>query len=697
MAQASEPTIRSLDNHLLSLLKVNGNGWNASLFQDQNVVNTSLCGNCKDVCRDAVELGCDHDDDDIILFCNSCLKNLISTNGNKCPINQHLDPIVFPVRSARRQVLKTSVICPYSIQYKNRNKNTNIENDVVMDTIGGDQKEGIAASEDINIDGCEWKGTLSELLNSDHLHQCTMKYDATFIQKLQIETMQTENQSLHKIIEQQKQTIDEQSVIIRDLQNTSKTNKAEYVTLLQEKEKKVKESQDAVETLNAFMQKQSMQLKEAQKRIEMLENEKQLFEKKEDDKDKTKVDVGGCLYDDDDTELREALRLSMHENDGANVVDELLTEQDPDEFDPKLTGSGLTLTDNNTVFNNKNVPKYSGYRTCYGKRVVSSMVKNKTYVWKLKNVGETTNGMIIGIDNATARWKESYYYYDQNRLDKASYAFLCEFLSIHCWNAENKNIVKRKEKRAMTFKNYCDIITMKLEFGSQPDIGGILSYKVNDSEEYIACSSVARDDGLAYRLAISTNGIDKTASLKLLQLSENKENEHEIDEQETDEFDPNLTGVELTLTDKNTVLNNKNQSFGGGYSSSYGKRVISSMVQNTTYIWKFQNVGETTDGVIIGIDNATAKWKDSHYYYSDDRLEKASYAFLCKYLSFHCWNEAEKNIVKYKEKRAMAFNTYGDVIAMKLKFGSEPDVGGILSYKVNDNEEYIASSNVARE
>eukprot|EP01084_Bolivina_argentea_P048243 88900_1 len=207
MAQSSQPAGWSLSKHLIALLKVNDTGWLLSLFEDQNELNRSLCGNCKEVCRDAVELGCDHDDDDaIVLFCDSCLKDLISTNGNKCPINQHLDPIVYPVRSVRRQILKSSVICPYSTQYQRRNKNVNIDNEVVMDTIGCDQKEGapVAAASDDIVDGCQWKGTLDALLKSDHLRECSLKYDATGIQ---MEEMRHENQSLHKIIQQQKQTI----------------------------------------------------------------------------------------------------------------------------------------------------------------------------------------------------------------------------------------------------------------------------------------------------------------------------------------------------------------------------------------------------------------------------------------------------------------------------------------------------------
>eukprot|EP01083_Nonionella_stella_P166339 555887_1 len=222
MAQSSQPAGWSLSKHLIALLKVNDNGWNVSLFQNQNVVDTALCGNCKEVCRDAVELGCDHDDDDaIVLFCDSCLKDLISTNGNKCPINQHLDPILSPVRSARRQILKSAVLCPYSVEYKRRNKNVNIDNEVVMDTIGCDQKEGapVAAASDDIVDGCQWKGTLDALLKSDHLRECSLKYDATGIQKLQMEEMQHENQSLQQIIQQQKQTIQSLQANVKDNQH----------------------------------------------------------------------------------------------------------------------------------------------------------------------------------------------------------------------------------------------------------------------------------------------------------------------------------------------------------------------------------------------------------------------------------------------------------------------------------------------
>ena len=80
------------------------------------------------VCHDAVELGCDHNDEDICQYCNNCLINLISNNNDKCPINNHINPIIVPNRATRRHILKLMVNCPYSIKYKQqqqRNKNNN--------------------------------------------------------------------------------------------------------------------------------------------------------------------------------------------------------------------------------------------------------------------------------------------------------------------------------------------------------------------------------------------------------------------------------------------------------------------------------------------------------------------------------------------------------------------------------------------
>eukprot|EP01084_Bolivina_argentea_P303108 523263_1 len=152
MAQAAE---------IMSLLKTDDKGFNTTLFVNKN--NALLCESCNLVCCDAVELGCDHDDDDdICSYCNVCLKALIKNNNQNCPINNHKSPIIFPLRSVRRQIWKASVICPYSKQYIQMNNNNNKE---IIDTNCNDEKEGIVPNQNNNnniINGCDFKGNLKE-------------------------------------------------------------------------------------------------------------------------------------------------------------------------------------------------------------------------------------------------------------------------------------------------------------------------------------------------------------------------------------------------------------------------------------------------------------------------------------------------------------------------------------------------------
>eukprot|EP01084_Bolivina_argentea_P255342 429450_1 len=135
MAQSEESSTEIVNK----MLKIDGLGWNISLFEDVNKISNYLCVHCGAICCDAVELGCDHDDDDeIFLHCTLCLSELIIENGNKCMISGHYNPPLDAVRANRRQILKAPVICPYSLVFKKRNnlkknKNNNAE---IIDTLG---------------------------------------------------------------------------------------------------------------------------------------------------------------------------------------------------------------------------------------------------------------------------------------------------------------------------------------------------------------------------------------------------------------------------------------------------------------------------------------------------------------------------------------------------------------------------------
>eukprot|EP01084_Bolivina_argentea_P046596 85812_1 len=110
MAQSEETETQIVNK----MLKIDVRGWNISIFDDINKVSNYLCAHCGAVCCDAVELGCDHDEDDeILLYCKTCLTELVTDNENKCMISGHYNPPLDAVRANRRQILKAIVICPY--------------------------------------------------------------------------------------------------------------------------------------------------------------------------------------------------------------------------------------------------------------------------------------------------------------------------------------------------------------------------------------------------------------------------------------------------------------------------------------------------------------------------------------------------------------------------------------------------------
>eukprot|EP01084_Bolivina_argentea_P014337 26773_1 len=121
------------NSSLFEQIQSDGNGWNCEIFINKDKMDEYKCQSCGNICKDCVELGCDHQDNDIELYCNNCLKILINLNNSTCPINsKHKNPIISSNRAIRKQILKLQVICPNSL------KNDNINN--IYDTC--EQKEG---------------------------------------------------------------------------------------------------------------------------------------------------------------------------------------------------------------------------------------------------------------------------------------------------------------------------------------------------------------------------------------------------------------------------------------------------------------------------------------------------------------------------------------------------------------------------
>ncbi len=99
------------DDLSLSLIQSNGKGWNSKLAVDRNKIPELMCKSCNHICRDAVELSCDHNEEEDILFCESCLTQILRQNNNICPIDgSHKDTKFQAVRTTRRYVLKLKVV-----------------------------------------------------------------------------------------------------------------------------------------------------------------------------------------------------------------------------------------------------------------------------------------------------------------------------------------------------------------------------------------------------------------------------------------------------------------------------------------------------------------------------------------------------------------------------------------------------------
>eukprot|EP01084_Bolivina_argentea_P174940 302991_1 len=228
MAQAAK-------KETVSLLKVNNKGWKVDLFKDQNAIIHDLCENCGSVCCDPVELGCDHKDDDIYLYCRQCLSQLIADNNGKCTVDGHSDPVIIASRATRKKISKAIVYCPYSIQYKTVIKEVINNNGNVIDTLGADEKEGVQPQLPLQNENkislhksaCLWKGSLNDLINN-HISECTKKHNPSFALNIQIKELKQENILLENKVNDQSVQIDQ---FRRTLELQENNIKQQYATI----------------------------------------------------------------------------------------------------------------------------------------------------------------------------------------------------------------------------------------------------------------------------------------------------------------------------------------------------------------------------------------------------------------------------------------------------------------------------------
>eukprot|EP01084_Bolivina_argentea_P063516 115958_1 len=203
-----------IESKALSLLKISGKGWNNKIFEDEAKISGCLCANCNAICCDAVELGCEkqHNDNDIYLYCNQCLTDLINDNNTKCPINLHDNPNIIPTRAVRRQVYNSIVLCPFSFKYKS--KQNGFTNAKIIDTLVNNENEGSNFQQNINLKcDCNWKGTLSDLI-STHIAKCFENNDTSYTLDLK-----NENKKLHAMIDDLQCKLNKKQLIIDELKN----------------------------------------------------------------------------------------------------------------------------------------------------------------------------------------------------------------------------------------------------------------------------------------------------------------------------------------------------------------------------------------------------------------------------------------------------------------------------------------------
>eukprot|EP01083_Nonionella_stella_P250221 864425_1 len=264
----AQEAVNDHDIDILASLKTNNRGWTIGLFQDQHTLPSFICFECKCVCCEAVELGCDHDDNDIFLYCKSCLTQLIKGNGNKCPIDNHDDPTIIPNRSLRRQISKSMTYCPYSRSsaYKSDHSLSpqNDDNNQIMDTLGGDdQKEGNPQvfSSKSSSSPCQWQGTLNDLIHN-HLAACMQRNDSSYSLRIKIKDLQRENAQLKQSITELKNTQNENI-------NETERYKAQTIAL----QNLIQQKQTTIDELKTEQKQSQMIIQTVNENVTAMQNE----------------------------------------------------------------------------------------------------------------------------------------------------------------------------------------------------------------------------------------------------------------------------------------------------------------------------------------------------------------------------------------------------------------------------------------
>ena len=261
-------------------MKSHDKGWDIRIFIDSAKISSCICNACNSVCCDAVELGCDHNDEDIYLYCDKCLNAIIESNHNNCPIDNHAIPVIYPSRAARRQISKSMVHCPFTKSNSiAKIKRHGAENAHVIDTLFEDEKEGndyqnvaiyqqqIYKNDQLALkmnaqsslkSKCNWQGTLNDLINK-HMKECCFANKDSLFENEQLKRLQQENKDLKSKLQAQATEKEKYSNIM--MQYTNKI-KEQHQMILQQKldyKHKLEQQNDIIDGLRSEI----MRLKES--------------------------------------------------------------------------------------------------------------------------------------------------------------------------------------------------------------------------------------------------------------------------------------------------------------------------------------------------------------------------------------------------------------------------------------------------
>eukprot|EP01084_Bolivina_argentea_P278552 475917_1 len=191
-------------------------------------------------------------------------------------------------------------------------------------------------------------------------------------------------------------------------------------------------------------------------------------------------------------------------------------------FNPRLCGSAMKLSKNNTILTLSDEHRENDYNTCYGTHVIPSRITG-TYVWRLRNLTTNDNNNIyqcihIGITDPTNDCRNKLFASNKrlhiNRRGNIGYGMYCQGIGFG---------FNESAKLSPVSDEHGDIITMILDIRKY---GITLRYKINKMDQRTMFYSLCQDENINYSIAVSMKGRGCVEFMEFFQIypDEHKQN-----------------------------------------------------------------------------------------------------------------------------------------------------------------------------